>query len=156
MPLSAKDRNRLAALLGKFSSTFDGEILNAARLAEKLVKDADETWESVITGRRPDGSTSGRGDDWWGEEQAQARPKKSSAGYHAYANKARPESDRRASDRGEHRAETIEMLRKRNLLTSFEVEFLESVLDRDFLTERQQPVFDRIRRKMAGFAGMSW
>lgn len=152
MPLSAKDRDRLASLLGLFSSHFDGEILNAARLAEKLVKNAGETWESVITGRTPDG---GGKDDWWGGEE-QERPKRGGTGYHAHANRARPESDRKSTDYGAHRAETLEMLSRRHLLTTFEIEFLESVEGRDFLTERQRPVFERIRRKMAGFAGMSW
>jgi len=32
-----------------FSGTFDGEILNAAKAAERLVKSRGETWESVIT-----------------------------------------------------------------------------------------------------------
>lgn len=155
MPLSAKDQDRLVALLGLLSSDFDGEVLTAARKAQKLVKEADETWESVITGRKPDGTS-----NWWGQEQTQARPKQGgptgSGGYHTHANRARPESDHRTSDYGAHRAETLEMLKRRHLLTSFEVEFLESIEGRDFLTEKQRPVFERIRRKMAGFAGMSW
>lgn len=48
MPLSPEDRERLAKLMAMFSSTYDGEILNAAKAAERLVKNRGETWEAVL------------------------------------------------------------------------------------------------------------
>jgi hypothetical protein len=42
------DRNRLAQLLGMMGSTHDGEVVNAARLAVRLVKEAGLTWPQVL------------------------------------------------------------------------------------------------------------
>jgi hypothetical protein len=38
------DRTRLSHLLGMLGSAHDGEIINAARAAEKLRRDASLTW----------------------------------------------------------------------------------------------------------------
>lgn len=46
------DRNRLAQLLGMLGSNFDGEIVNAGRLAVRLVKDARVTWSEPLDGER--------------------------------------------------------------------------------------------------------
>lgn len=51
MPLSSTDQERLAKLLAMFSSNHDGEVVNAARLAERLVKSRGETWDSVINAK---------------------------------------------------------------------------------------------------------
>lgn len=45
------DRARLARVLEMMSSTHDGEALNAARAATKMVRDAGVTWEQVLSGR---------------------------------------------------------------------------------------------------------
>ena len=42
------DRKRLAQLLGMLGSQHDGEILNAARLAAKLVRAQRCTWEEIL------------------------------------------------------------------------------------------------------------
>lgn len=42
------DRAKLAKLLALTTSDNDGEALNAVRLANKLVKNANETWDSVL------------------------------------------------------------------------------------------------------------
>ena len=41
-------RTRLAQLLGMLGSKFDGEVLNAARLANQLVKDQGLQWGEVV------------------------------------------------------------------------------------------------------------
>jgi hypothetical protein len=46
--LSPQDRQRLARLLGMTGSAHDGEALNAARLADRLVKDRGATWPDVL------------------------------------------------------------------------------------------------------------
>lgn len=43
------DRLKLAKVLGMLGSTHDGEVLNAARQAQSLVKNAGLTWEQAIT-----------------------------------------------------------------------------------------------------------
>ena len=46
--LSPQDRYRLARLLGMTGSAHDGEALNAARLADRLVRDRGVTWIDAI------------------------------------------------------------------------------------------------------------
>lgn len=46
--LSAPARQRLARLLGMLGSAHDGEVLNAARLADRLVRDHGTTWHDVV------------------------------------------------------------------------------------------------------------
>ena len=49
MALSDSDRTRLARLLGMTGSQHDGEALNAARLAHRLIRERKTTWEQVIS-----------------------------------------------------------------------------------------------------------
>lgn len=42
------DRQRLAALLGMVGSDHDGEALNAARLADRMVRQSGATWFQVL------------------------------------------------------------------------------------------------------------
>jgi preprotein translocase subunit SecF len=42
------DRARLAALLGILGSKFDSEVVNAARMAERLRHKAGLTWRDII------------------------------------------------------------------------------------------------------------
>lgn len=46
--LTQPERERLIALLGMLGSEHDGEVVNAARLALKFLKDRQLTWESVL------------------------------------------------------------------------------------------------------------
>lgn len=46
--LSPQDRHRLARLLGMTGSAHDGEALNAARLADRLLKDRGVTWTDAV------------------------------------------------------------------------------------------------------------
>jgi hypothetical protein len=47
-PPATLDRARLAAVLGMCGSDFEGEALNAARLADRLVREAGLTWEAIV------------------------------------------------------------------------------------------------------------
>jgi hypothetical protein len=47
----APDRKRLAKLLAMFSSDFDGEIVNAARMAETLRHASGHTWQELLNVR---------------------------------------------------------------------------------------------------------
>ena len=49
----ADTRTRLARLLGMMGSQHDGEALNAARLADKLVREQGITWFNVISTAPP-------------------------------------------------------------------------------------------------------
>jgi hypothetical protein len=46
--MTPSQRTRLIKLLGMLGSEHDGECLNAARSAQRLVKEAGETWEQVL------------------------------------------------------------------------------------------------------------
>jgi hypothetical protein len=52
--LSAGDRQRLARLLGMVGSNHDGEALNAARLADRLVRDRGARWSDVLDTQAPE------------------------------------------------------------------------------------------------------
>lgn len=47
--LAASDRDRLTRLLGMLGSDYPGEVANAGRLADRLVRAAGLTWRDVIT-----------------------------------------------------------------------------------------------------------
>jgi hypothetical protein len=47
-PLATAERERLARLLGMVGSAHDGEALNAARLADRFVRERGLTWPDVI------------------------------------------------------------------------------------------------------------
>jgi hypothetical protein len=51
--LAEVDRARLTRLLGMLGSAFDGEVANAGRLADKLVRNAGLTWAAVLTPSLP-------------------------------------------------------------------------------------------------------
>ena len=55
--LAASDRERLARLLGMLGSDHLGEVANAGRLADKMVRAAGLTWPDIIAPARspPDG-----------------------------------------------------------------------------------------------------
>jgi hypothetical protein len=46
------DRERLATVLGMMGSAHDGEALNAARLAVRMLKEAKATWPEVLDGEQ--------------------------------------------------------------------------------------------------------
>lgn len=48
MTAVALPRQRLAAVLGMLGSDHDGEVLNAARTAERLRRDAGVTWQELL------------------------------------------------------------------------------------------------------------
>lgn len=46
--LSSAFRGRLAKLLGMTGSDHDGEVLNAARMADRIVREQGTTWSDVL------------------------------------------------------------------------------------------------------------
>lgn len=51
-----KELNRLSNLLGMIGSDHDGEALNAARLADMLVKKSNVTWQEVLSSQASEGN----------------------------------------------------------------------------------------------------
>ena len=53
MNAASLDRDRLAKLLGMMGSTHDGEVVAAARQAERLRADAGLTWHEIVLAALP-------------------------------------------------------------------------------------------------------
>lgn len=127
MAFSADDRERLSKLLAMFSSSFDGEILNAAKAAERLIKARGETWESVIVFSRSVDPPPNR--------PTQPKPK---------------------PHRSAFQDEIDACVAKCNLLTEWERNFLTSISERWSLSEKQQARFDQIKVKVAAYRDMDF
>lgn len=127
MPLDQQDRERLSRLLGMFGSTYDGEVLNAARAAEKLIRNRGETWESVIVQKQEPQSRS-----------CQEKPQ---------PNKTNGFS---------HHAEVDACLARANFCTQWEQEFLVSIKERWSLSDKQRSILNRIKEKIKQYDGMDW
>ncbi|MFL5253330.1 MAG: hypothetical protein ACJ8AI_10625 [Rhodopila sp.] len=62
--LSDASRVRLSRLLGMLGSTFDGEVINAGRQADRLVKAAGLTWTDIIVAPPPGADNDPHAADW--------------------------------------------------------------------------------------------
>jgi hypothetical protein len=60
--LAEADRDRLTRLLGMLGSAYDGEVANAGRLADRLVRGAGVTWADVIAPALPPPERNAHGD----------------------------------------------------------------------------------------------
>lgn len=128
MALSHDDLIRLTRLLAMFGSDYDGEVVNAARAAQRLIKKSGETWESVIANGSANNSS--------GHSQYQPQKKREQpATFHA---------------------EIHECLKKENLCTGWERQFLNDMLLRMHLSEKQRAIINRIKEKIAAYRDMNW
>lgn len=134
MALTNSDRERLAHLLAMFSSNFDGEVVNAARAAERLIKRSGETWESVII-------------------HGIAGPTRRET-YEPPRHHHKPQPRERGA--ADHKAEVEACQEQAHLLTAWEQEFLTSILDRWSLSEKQRARLDQIKDKLKKYEGMDW
>lgn len=70
--------DRLAAVLGMMGSDHDGEVLSAARMAEKLRREAGVTWHELLIPTEPPARASYTAPEppgWWDMVEAcRARP----------------------------------------------------------------------------------
>ena len=117
-------RQRLVRLCGMLGSEHDGERANAARLADRLIRETGLTWEGVIAAPPV--------------AQPEARPRP-----------AQPAGAPWWTASGTVSGEAHAILqRHRALLTQWEIEFLANLLNRRTLTEPQRASFDRIKAKL--------
>lgn len=133
MALSDQDRTRLARLLAMFSSDYEGEVLNAARAAERLIKRAGETWETVIAPQ----FSRGISEDYTSRH-------------------ARASPQRREATQPAHWAEVKACQELSNFLTAWEIEFLHSLESRFELSEKQRARLDLIKEKLKKYEGVTW
>lgn len=134
MPLSNQDREKLLRLLAMFSSEYGGEVENAARAAHRLIVRSGETWDDVLA------SASYR------REPEYRKP--SPSPYKPYSPK--PYSSPLPN------SAVFECLEKKHFLTAWEIEFLNNILYRDDLSEKQQAHLDRIKAKLEKFKDINW
>jgi len=143
MPLDQKDRVRISRLLAMFSSDADGEVINAARLAHKIIKGSGETWESFILGipvsRTPNGHASAQ--SAWDDVVRRAKAKADEATAREHQQRREQQSHpwgRRTSAPG-YMTGVDACLEHPHLWNGWETEFLESLRSRKWptLTDKQ-------------------
>ncbi len=125
------DLRRLAQFLGMMGSVHDGEALNAARMAHRLVSEAKLTWPEVFTLPPPAASKPTGG------------PPPGSQSWHRPP--PPPPFDAWLVD-------VVACLEHRERLTEWEIDFLEGLDRFAFLSEKQQAVLDKIKRKTQRFS----
>ena len=142
--LSEDDVTKLVKLLGMMGSTHDGEVRNAAKLAQRLVAGLGLTWEQVFAGN-----------GGYSEEKV-AQLVKDSYDYGFEKGREQALNDRiRVPQKigeqlGSWRYFTRTLLDDyRPRLTPWELDFCEGFLDRGWPcpTPKQQAVFEKIANK---------
>lgn len=123
--LTPGDRDRLVKLLGMLSSSYDGEVVNAGRLANSMLKAAGTTWNDVIASPRL---------------PAPARPERECR---------RPDREWRRPVSISHSVRVC--LSWPELLTPWELNYLRSINGKTSLTERQRRTLDNIVDKVEAF-----
>jgi hypothetical protein len=137
MALSAKDHDRLVKLLGMFSSTFDGEVVNAARAAHEVLRRTGFGWADVLKLSGGPGADGGTSRAW--QQPPQPPPRQ------------RPHPADPV-----HWVEVRACQEKPYVLTPWETEFLDSLLSRFSLSEKQRSRLDMIRDKVKRYEGMDY
>ena len=121
-------RDRLIRLCGMLGSAHDGERANAARMADKLVREAGLTWHNVIATPPPAQPTARA---WRPAPPAPAAPPSYPAPGIGHADVARGI-----------------LARRRAWLTAWEAGFLESLTTRRTLSDKQRTALAAIAAKI--------
>lgn len=140
--LAPKQQTRLIQLLGMMGSDHDGEVVNAARMAVKLVRDAKMDWGSVLNGKPMNGGTAARVDEAAIKTAYENGYRRGLAEGHAKPTSGYVPSGWR---------EFARMLKDEHEddLTEWEWNFVLSFIARGFdtPTEKQRAIFERIAEK---------
>jgi hypothetical protein len=131
VPLTSQERIRLARLLGMLGSSHDGEVANAGRLADRLVRGAGLSWSDVLTPqiehhrRKPDPEPERD------EPEPDWPPPRPTNAYASWRRTVRA------------------LLSRTVLLTAWEISFLQNINERYSLSERQFEVLEDVVRRVA-------
>lgn len=135
--MEPEKRTRLAQLLGMLGSAHDGEVLNAARLACRLIGSEAMTWTQVLNGE--DGGSSNRDQEQY------------NFGYAAGYARATAEATITMRERKLTWFAFVRELRDdfEEELTTWEQGFVESFIERGWAkpTPKQRTIFERIADK---------
>ena len=144
MTLSEEQLRRLVRILGMMGSYHDGEVLNAARRAQKLL--GSRTWEEVLCNGTVPGAR------WSDEDLAASINAAYKEGYAAAEEDAKTEAIKEFADSDSCPAFAKMCLTNyRHLLTDWEIDFCEdwSIKSRyEVPTDKQIAVFQRLARKV--------
>jgi hypothetical protein len=144
------DRTRLAQLLGMLGSDFDGEVINAGRLAVRMVKEAGITWPQVLDGERERVAVEAARVLLTENEQLQFRNRELQEELARLRRPPLPQTWTLPCTPGEQTAQAIEWTA---ILTDWERSFITDMSERwRPPTEKQQAILDRISSKIAGVA----
>jgi hypothetical protein len=119
MPLSPKEKLRLAKLLGMLGSDHSGERDAAGMAAHRLVKVAGLTWDEVVNPPQVG----------WRRPEPEPDPEPDPFSWASYVS---------------WRKTVSRLLDQRDLLTEWEIGFLNSIWQRSRLTERQSACLNDI------------
>ena len=135
-------RTRLIQLLGMMGSAHDGEILNAARLAQRFIGGEGLTWEEVLT-QKSAGGNSGRVE---GDRYRDGY----SDGYHKGLAEGRAQGSTVKKVVTWTGWSRFVMDRHEKNLSDWEQGFIESFISRGWATPtpKQYKVFERIAEKL--------
>jgi hypothetical protein len=138
--MDADKKKRLTQLLGMMGSAHDGEILNAARLAQRLIGGEGMTWDEVLA----DGNSHISQDDM--QRLFDAGYKKGVADTTAVMAKNRPPQPGRTWVSFARNLRDV----YNDDLSDWEQGFVESFIERGWAnpTPKQQKVFERIAGKL--------
>lgn len=132
--LDQRDREKLIKLLGMIGSSADGEALNAARLANRLIQDRKLSWGDVINGHAAT-SWPGHTQTPWGFSWTPPPPRPP------------PRPPPEPELRNWRTVARMILLHHVDLINDWELHFLSSISGRAYLTEKQEATLTKIATK---------
>lgn len=121
--LASDDRDKLCRLLAMLTSDYDGEVINAARAAARIITRIGLTWDQTI----PERVTP--------PPPAPDEPEQNDYRHDDYYSPP-------------WRVDLAECIKREHALSDWERNFLHSIAHRSSLTPKQAGVFDRIKGKL--------
>ena len=134
--LTPAQKKRFAQLCGMLGSDQEGERANAAMFATKLLIAAGYTWEQF-------GDAAFKVIDGGGSQQEQPK---------ANRKQQKPTDDDRVYTKKDEHVEDAEWcLEYEKYLSRWEREFLDSIINQSYLSQKQQDILNKIKSRLEGF-----
>lgn len=144
------NRSRLVQLLGMLGSDFDGEVVNAGRLAVRMLKDARTSWSEILDGGQERVAVEAARVLLAENERLELENRELREDLARVRRPPLPQTWTLPQTPGEQTAQAIEWTA---ILNDWERGFITDMSERwRPPTERQQECLDRISTKIAGVA----
>lgn len=127
------DQQRLGRILEMLTSSHEGEVVNAARMATKMLTDAGMTWTDLAKGSGGASSSDARPQGAKPKSYSEApQAKREPSARRDYARQQKPKSDRKQKKNGIDAGDLATYLRaaKMHRLTAWEQAFTAGILAR--------------------------